>query len=66
MNRTIWASGEFCALRVAAAIVLLPLAAAIGCNRAQSQDTGAKPQPPEVFFVLPQLRQVTDHEDFTG
>jgi RND family efflux transporter MFP subunit len=65
MNRIIRASGNS-SLRVAAAIVLLPLVAAIGCNRAQSQDTAAKPPPPEVFFVLPQLRQVTDHEDFTG
>ncbi len=65
MNRIVWASGNS-APRVAAAVVVLPLLAAIGCNRAQSEDAAAKPPPPEVFFVLPQLRQVNDHEDFTG
>lgn len=53
-------------LRLAAGIGLLALAGIAGCQRAQSQDTPPKPKPPEVFFALPQLRQVTDHEDFTG
>ena len=65
MNRICWA-WDNSAFRVAAAIVFLPLIGLAGCNRAQSQDVAAKPPPPEVFFVLPQVRQVTDHEDFTG
>ncbi|HEX3999885.1 MAG TPA: efflux RND transporter periplasmic adaptor subunit [Pirellulales bacterium] len=58
------------ALRLTAAILsaalLLPLAGLVGCERAQSQDIAAKPKPPEVFFALPEVHQVTDHEDFTG
>ena len=65
MNRVGWIL-DSAALRVAAAIVLLPLVSLAGCNRAQSQDLAAKPKPPEVFFIIPQTHQVTDHEDFTG
>ncbi len=54
------------ALWAAISVVLLPFAALAGCNRAQSQDVAAKPKPPEVFFSLPEVRRVTDHEDFTG
>lgn len=53
------------ALRATAIIALLALAAA-GCERAQSQDLAAKPKPPEVFYSMPQVKRVTDHEDFTG
>lgn len=65
MNRVAWIWDNV-TLRVAAAIVFLPVFGLAGCNRAQSQDLAAKPKPPEVFFIVPQTRQVTDHEDFTG
>ena len=39
-----------------------PWLAAIG----RSRKIAAKPKPPEVFFSLPEVRRVTDHEDFTG
>jgi RND family efflux transporter MFP subunit len=47
---------------------LLLIAAIAGCERAQSQTPapGAKPPAPEVYYRLPETRQVTDYEDFTG
>jgi RND family efflux transporter MFP subunit len=65
MNRVVRVRDKS-ALRVAAAMILLPLLGLAGCNRAQSQDLAEKPKPPEVFFIIPQTHQVTDHEDFTG
>jgi RND family efflux transporter MFP subunit len=65
MNRLAWVRGN-AALRAVAAVILLPFVGLLGCNRAQSQDVGVAPKPPEVFFVVPQVRKVTDHEDFTG
>ncbi len=64
MSRYGWIVGNS-ALRVTAAMALLALAVA-GCERAQSQDLTPKPKPPEVFYSLPQVKRVTDHEDFTG
>lgn len=44
------------------------LAAIAGCERAQSQTPapGAKPPPPEVYYTLPETKEITDFEDFTG
>jgi membrane fusion protein, multidrug efflux system len=49
-------------------LLLLMIAAIAGCERAQSQTPppGAKPPPPEVFYTLPETKEITDYEDFTG
>ncbi len=49
-------------------LLLAPIAIA-GCEKAQSQTPGqgpVKPPPAEVYYTLPQTREVTDFEDFTG
>jgi RND family efflux transporter MFP subunit len=42
----------------------LLLAAAVGCQRTQAQPVASKP--PEVLFVVPETKIVTDYESFTG
>lgn len=50
------------------AVILLAVAVLAGCQNAQSQTPapGGKPPPAEVYFSLPQSRQITDYEEFTG
>jgi RND family efflux transporter MFP subunit len=50
------------------AIMLLFCAGAAGCQQAQSQTPGQAPQmpPPKVEYSMPQMKQVSDFEDFTG
>ncbi|HEV3415690.1 MAG TPA: efflux RND transporter periplasmic adaptor subunit [Pirellulales bacterium] len=48
-------------------ILLLSSVAIAGCQQAQSQTPSpAAPKPPEVFYTMPQMKEVTDIEDFTG
>jgi RND family efflux transporter MFP subunit len=50
------------------AIVLLLCAAVTGCQQAQSQTPGQAVQlpPPKVEYTMPQVKPVTDYEEFTG
>src|SRR6266478_881911 len=49
-------------------ILLIGCMAISGCEHAQSQTAGqAQPTPPpKVDYTMPQVKQVTDYEDFTG
>jgi RND family efflux transporter MFP subunit len=49
-------------------LLLLSCVAITGCEHAQSQTPGQAPPPPppKVEYTMPQVKQVTDHEDFTG
>ena len=65
MNRLAWRA-EICAADCRSDLVLLPLVGLAGCNRRSRRMWPRSRSRPRSFSSLPQVRQVTDHEDFTG